>query len=90
MNYTKGKLRVSWLHNNLFVRDEDNRILAEMHDGSYEEKEANAELFAAAPAMYEALKQWMKYLDTNYPQNMMQKKHAYNLTEQALAKAEGK
>ena len=40
--------------------------------------------------MVEALKKWMEYLDTPYPKNMITKKHAYNLTEQALAKAEGK
>uniref|UniRef100_A0A6H1ZF32 Uncharacterized protein n=1 Tax=viral metagenome TaxID=1070528 RepID=A0A6H1ZF32_9ZZZZ len=40
--------------------------------------------------MYEALKQWDKYLSTSYPQNMIQKKHAYNLTEKALSKAEGR
>ena len=47
-------------------------------------------LHKAAPDMYKALKQWMVYLDTRDPANMIAKKHAYNLTEQALASAEGK
>lgn len=40
--------------------------------------------------LYEALKQWNKYLETPYPKNLIVKKHAYNLTEIALAHYEGK
>jgi len=55
-----------------------------------EARHYNANLIAAAPDMYEALIQWLVYLDTTYPKNMIEKKHAYNLMEKALAKAEGK
>ena len=47
-------------------------------------------LFTAAPEMYEALKAWDKYATANYPGNMKLKRIAWDLTELAIAKAEGK
>ena len=49
-----------------------------------------SKLEALNKELYEALKQWNKYLETPYPKNLIIKKHAYNLTEQALAHYEGK
>jgi hypothetical protein len=50
----------------------------------------SANLFLAAPDMYEALKAWDNYATKNYPENMKLKRIAWDLTELALAKAEGR
>ena len=40
--------------------------------------------------LYEALKAWDNYATANYPENMKLKRIAWELTEKAIAKAEGK
>lgn len=97
--YTKGdwKWKDGKFHNLRSYPDKDNPdssehilYIARDPEGDLTINEANAHLIAAAPKLVEALTQWMVYLDTNHPQNMLAKKHAYNLTTYALALAEGK
>jgi hypothetical protein len=40
--------------------------------------------------MYDALKAWDNYASANYPKNMTLKRIAWELTEKAIAKAEGR
>ena len=40
--------------------------------------------------LYEALKAWDNYATANYPENMKLKRIAWELTEKAIAKANGK
>ena len=54
------------------------------------ESKEDAQLIAAAPDLYEALKAINKYLETGHPQNMRLKKIAVVLLDKALALAEGK
>jgi hypothetical protein len=60
------------------------------YNGNVEVLKYNARLISAAPNMYEALKAWDNYATKNYPENMKLKRIAWELTEKALAKAEGK
>jgi len=82
MNYTKGEWR---LEGDGVIASSDGKQIASVFP---RDREANSRLIVAAPAMYEALIQWLVYLDTTYPRNMIEKKHAYNLMEKALAKVE--
>lgn len=55
-----------------------------------EEAKANANLIAAAPVMYKALKAFDHYLNASPPHNMKLKAYAVKLMDKAVAKAEGK
>jgi len=87
MNYTQGKWEAD--HNTSVVLTHDN-------DGEVKHVIArhiinnDIDLISASPDMYEALKAWDKYATANYPENMKLKRIAWDLTEQAIAKAEGK
>jgi len=94
MNYTKGEWRVG----EPFVKGQDYPIYSE--DG-YElarafiyngEQKANAHLIAAAPDMYEALKQLMvdyRVICERKPRNTILQTRL-SMAVKALAKAEGK
>ena len=55
-----------------------------------EEIEGNAHLIAAAPAMYEALKEWCDYYAAYNPIRDKRIEPFIQLTRKALAQAEGK
>ena len=55
-----------------------------------EEIEGNAHLIAAAPAMYEALKEWCDYYAAYNPIRDKRIEPFIQLTHKALAQAEGK
>ena len=57
---------------------------------TYIDNEADARLFAAAPAMYEALKEWCDYYAAYNPVRDKRIEPFIKLTRQALAQAEGK
>lgn len=100
MNYTKGEWKVvtargePWEDYRIIKSDTKTVATLSVYgtgaSATKLEVEANANLIAAAPDMYEALKAWDKYLDTGPPQNLTFKEKAWHLTEQALAKAEGR
>jgi hypothetical protein len=83
MNYTKGK----WY---ILVEQHETSIEAESQTICTNVSNCDADLISAAPNMYEALKAWDNYATKNYPENMKLKRIAWDLTELALAKAEGK
>ena len=57
---------------------------------TYIDNEADARLFAAAPAMYEALKALVEYLDTQVQAGKLDDWKHVLVARQALAQAEGK
>ncbi len=90
--YTKGGLQVTEYDGKVQIYDKDDRILARLIDGSYEELRANAHLFAASPDMYEALKGLLQLKDTPDFSNVRKtlgEIHSgrFEDAEQALAKA---
>jgi len=97
MEYTKGEWRWGSLDDEPFARSclsiyqEDGRRIAEISREGFmriEEAEANAQLIAAAPYMYEALKEITELA----PRNKLKLPYAIQvveIAEQALAEAEG-
>ena len=96
MNYTKGE----WVTDGtriidkedetiavIFIRFKDDKVSAE--NALIDEAEANAQLIAAAPAMYEALKKAEKLLG-NMDSRSWAEAIVYDQITKALAKAEGK
>lgn len=87
--YTKGEWHVSphaWPKDHqVFVVDNSHNLIAEAKGDTQEEAEANAHLIAAAPMLYEALKELMDVLRHSKSQL-----RGRVLSTQALAKAEGK
>ena len=71
-------------------------VIAELNDGlqgEYPESghiNANATLIAAAPAMYEALKEWCDYYAAYNPIRDKRIEPFIQLTRKALAQAEGR
>jgi len=63
------------------------KVIAKLQSKTFDNK-ANAHLIAAAPEMYEALKEIYQLLEKHEPHWYL-RKH-YNLVAKALAKAEGK
>ena len=57
---------------------------------TYIDNEADARLFAAAPAMYEALKEWCDYYAAYNPIRDKRIEPFIQLTRKALAQAEGR
>ncbi len=95
MNYTKGE----WTNVAKGIIDQLDRTIAILIDGSYEEKRANANLIAAAPDMYEALKAMLEGseiapLRPDEPirvwERAMPSEEAILMGFKALAKAKGK
>lgn len=74
------------------IRDPKNVVVAKTLDSKegYEIKQANAHLIAAAPAMYEALKALVEYLDTQVQAGKLDDWKHVLVARQALAQAEGK
>ncbi len=74
------------------IRGPKNVVVAKTLDSKegYEIKQANAHLIAAAPAMYEALKEWCDYYAAYNPIRDKRIEPFIKLTRQALAQAEGK
>lgn len=94
MEYTTGE----WYREGSFsihVKSECYNVLVatvEDYDINSTEKESNANLIAAAPDMYEALKRALQDLNESVQRCNMEKSCArtIHLSEQALSKAEGK
>ena len=88
MNYTKGEWKVEWsssgnrMH---YIMARDKRIAFMDFIVPEKEEEANANMIAAAPRLYEALRMIMEWVEVGHI-NDEAKEEAY----QALAKAEGK
>jgi len=74
------------------IRGPKNVVVAKTLDSKegYEIKQANAHLIAAAPAMYEALKELCDYYAAYNPIRDKRIEPFIKLTRQALAQAEGK
>ncbi len=74
------------------IRGPKNVVVAKTLDSKegYEIKQANAHLIAAAPAMYEALKALVEYLDTQVQAGKLDDWKHVLVARQALAQAEGK
>ena len=74
------------------IRGPKNVVVAKTLDSKegYEIKQANAHLIAAAPAMYEALKEWCDYYAAYNPIRDKRIEPFIKLTRRALAQAEGK
>lgn len=83
MNYTKGKWYVEVSRESTSVESESQTICTEVSN-------CDADLISASPDMFLALKAWDNYATANYPENMKLKRIAWELTEKAIAKAEGK
>lgn len=86
MNYTEGV----WTKRGLFIKTEERGYIAEVLGlaDPYEE-EANAQLIASAPDLYEALKEAQDFIE--WVGNAFSNKDALrNKIKKALAKAEGK
>jgi hypothetical protein len=86
MEYTKGEWK------DQLVMGERDIYVDENANGSPEVicrgvRHWNKDIIKAAPAMYEALKQWMIYAESNYSGDGMT---AVSMTTKALDKAEGK
>ena len=91
MNYTKGKWTARLAGDTLdypYYVDTVERAIANIWGGSRDrgEAEANARLIAAAPEMYEALKQLQVFYETGSMDFQVTKQAVLS----ALAKAEGK
>ena len=68
---------------------QDRYLIAQVHAG-FTQSQADANLIAAAPAMYEALQTLVEYLSTQVPADTLDDwKHVF-AARQALAQAEGK
>ncbi len=92
MNYTKGEWKVSSTAFDrayqTFVVNEDLELISEATGDSPEESIANANLIAAAPNMYEALRkarQHFGHMILTYEEAQV-----VTVIDEALAKAEGK
>ena len=74
------------------IRGPKNVVVAKTLDSKegYEIKQANAHLIAAAPAMYEALKALVEYLDTQVQAGKLDDWKHVLVARQALAQAEGR
>jgi hypothetical protein len=59
--------------------------IAELHEYDYQTKRANANLISAAPNMYEALNEVLKYMTVDTPQSVEAQKKVIA----AIRKAEG-
>ena len=86
MEYTKGKWYVKDWHTRIEIRCERSVIAnLDSSDFTLVEDEANAQLIASAPDMYEACEMTLRHLDDGFANGNLSIK---TMLKQALAKAE--
>ena len=93
MDYTKGEWGVANIPSlGWTVSSEERYPIVRLH--GYPEAEANANLIAAAPDMYELLRETGRYLSVNYDEKGKQfyyiDQEWFDKRAELLAKAEGK